>query len=546
MDEAKEGEHRRYNDLPKAETDAIETSFNNCDRDGSGFLNHSEVIRCLREVGLQGTCAAEKREILRVCKEATDGAQQRCGADCNEAEAVAVDLLTFALEVVPRVRQTLKDLNSNELLRLCCQFDRNGSGRLSYDQCREIARSMGVNRSSLMKEIDSRFKNGFLDFQKFQDIVAKSREQSEREVREQEQLIKQTTGIPDGVFEEFRADIVCLHDLFAKADKDATGTLSWREAKMLLHEFGLVPKSFKERRQIDEMLKAVDENTDQQLSFGEFLELSRLVRSYQQEKNRAQLQECFHRHDRDGNGKLTMQELSSLLGELGCAPRTREEQEELAQLYVLVDADGSGFIDFAEFRNLAQRIDEKLRGMRHEHEEEYAKSIGFSDETLRDLRWCFESLDSDGSGQLDKLEARQAFSIMRLQVSQEAFESAFAALDIDRSGELSFREFLDLMRLLRDSEGLFAPGGSEVLPSQVRFLHARVLRRTLEYFDYSKSHINSLDKSMLIKAFCDGFGIKTTDNLHEKLLVTNTNELYEAAVEQNRNSNNRLKRHTIS
>merc|ERR1712232_523511 len=97
----------------------------------------------------------------------------------------------------------------------------------------------------------------------------------------------------------------------------------------------------------------------------------------------------------------------------------------------------------------------KLRSMRYEEEAEYAQSIGFDDAGLRELRWIFESLDSDGSGQLDGQELRTAFSMMQLNVSQEVFESAFTALDADRSGELSFREFLDLMRLMRDSEGMF-------------------------------------------------------------------------------------------
>lgn len=124
--------------------------------------------------------------------------------------------------------------------------------------------------------------------------------------------------------------------------------------------------------------------------------------------------------------------------------------------------------------------------------------------------------------------------MMRLSVTEEAFRSAFTTLDADHSGELNFREFLDMMRLMRDGEGLFA-ASSQKLPAQVKFLDVRILRRTLEYFRYSKAHINLLDKSELIGAFCDSFGIAPIDNLRVKLAISTTEELYEAAKRRDAN-----------
>merc|ERR1712176_222480 len=128
---------------------------------------------------------------------------------------------------------------------------------------------------------------------------------------------------------------------------------------------------------------------------GEFLLLLSAIRTYRQEKKRETTAAHFDKYDRDRNGKLSIEELSSLLCDVGCVPHSRKEQEELAQLIHLVDLDGNGFIDFSEFQVLSQRIEEKLKSMRYEEEIEHAMSIGFTETQLNELRWIFDSLDSD-------------------------------------------------------------------------------------------------------------------------------------------------------
>jgi len=528
---------KQFNSLPPAEADAIQHVFERFDLDGSGFLEHQEVMAALRELGLRGTNLSEKREILKICRnpgqedDLGDLGVTTCSETIEDKLVVAVDVLRFALQVVPRVRARLTEMQSNDLLRYFFQYDLHGTGRLRAEQCMEIGRALRLDLRVLRTVLDDRqgSKRSGIDIEEFRAMVVKCREQVERTVRFCERRIKDRTGISDEIFQEFRQDIVNLYDLFSSADADESGQLSGKEISHVLAEFGFLPRTAEEREELEFILKNADVNNDSSFNFEEFLHLTRQIREYQKEKKRMGNLLLFQRYDRDGNRKLTIEEISQLLVDVGAVPRNRREQEELAALIQLADEDGSGSIDFEEFQLLNQRIEERLKSLRYEEEVEYALRIGFSESQLYDLRWVFDSLDADGSGKLDAGEVRSGLSMMNKKVSQEAFDHAFRALDSDGSGALDFMEFLDFIRLLRDGEGIFAEDGSNTFSSRVKFLELRVTRRVLEYFGLSKAYISSLGKQDVIDLFCFFFEMQPNDNLHEKLGVKSVAELFDAA-----------------
>merc|ERR1712217_458636 len=104
--------------------------------------------------------------------------------------------------------------------------------------------------------------------------------------------------------------------------------------------------------------------------------------------------------------------------------------------------------DFEEFQILAERIEERMRSMRYEQELEHALCLGFTEVQLTDVRYVFDALDTDGSGQLALNEVRAALAMLKKQVPHDACENAFRSLDVDDSGELDFTEFLDFMQIL--------------------------------------------------------------------------------------------------
>merc|ERR1719356_2096567 len=197
-----------------------------------------------------------------------------------------------------------------------------------------------------------------MEFAEFQAVVRRARESVDRTVRDHERRIKEKTGISDSLFRVWRQDIVSLHDLFCRHDLDNSGSLGQDEITHVFLEFGLLPQAPAERKVVCDMIADADRDQDCELNFEEFLELTGQIRAHSLEGKREAEHSVFTRYDRDGSGSLSVKEVSVLLCDVGCAPKTRKEQEELSAIIRMVDADGSGQIDFNEFQVLSQRIEE--------------------------------------------------------------------------------------------------------------------------------------------------------------------------------------------
>jgi len=68
-------------------------------------------------------------------------------------------------------------------------------------------------------------------------------------------------------------------------------------------------------------------------------------------------------------------------------------------------------------------------------------------------RGLFEKHDTDRSGMFDRMETKRAVdefiqSEGQPPISQTDFDNAFARFDIDRSGQLDFMEFRNLLRYI--------------------------------------------------------------------------------------------------
>jgi len=531
---ALEGRQRQFNALPEADLAALTKAWQSVDVNNKGWLTMLEVVAALHEMGLRGTNTAEKREIVR-CTEELMALFQRTESACLSEveeeppeEETVIDLIFFALHVVPRIRQRLTEMQSDEMLRQFLVFDRAGTGKLQPTQLMEISRAMGLDQRMIFKDFESRCGDEGVSFDDFEAMVSRSREELQRVVKLRERSIRQSTGISADLFNEFRQDVVNLYDIYMRHDVDGDGTLGYMEITLVLREFGLLPKTARERTEVQNLLKASDEDGNGEWSFGEFLELARRVRKWHQDRKEDELRDRFEKYDKDHTGTLCVEEISQLLIDVGSAPRTRKEQEELAQLIAVVDEDGNGNVDFHEFQVLTQRIQEKLNSTRYEQEVEYALSLGFTAAQLRDLRWVFDTLDANGSERLDAQEVRAGLAMMNLHVSSQSFDNAFSQLDVDRSGELDFKEFLDFMQLMRDGEGIFSDD-SQKLPTKVKFVDIVVLRSVLECFSLARYYLISLAKEELVDLFCKLMGVTPTSNIHEELGINSVGQLFEIA-----------------
>jgi Ca2+-binding EF-hand superfamily protein len=159
------------------------------------------------------------------------------------------------------------------------------------------------------------------------------------------------------------------------------------------------------------------------------------------------LPELFSTLDVDGSGSLDYSEFRDGMEQIGL----RFENVEIAALVQHMDSDGDGELDTAEFCEKMQELREAeastgsailSRLCRHlEHG-------GLSPESF------FEQLDTDGDGELDLGEFEAALHSVGVVVGRAAVQRAMAELDLDRGGTL---EIAELVRARRDSRRAPAP-----------------------------------------------------------------------------------------
>merc|ERR1712151_1035407 len=97
------------------------------------------------------------------------------------------------------------------------------------------------------------------------------------------------------------------------------------------------------------------------LRFADFLRMIRVLREVHMNNCHVELEQMFNRLDRTQCGHLQLRKISSLLGQLGLVPRSREEQVDIRRLLVEASPSGNGEISFQSFEWLVLQVRELLQ-----------------------------------------------------------------------------------------------------------------------------------------------------------------------------------------
>ncbi|MCO4771773.1 MAG: EF-hand domain-containing protein [Deltaproteobacteria bacterium] len=136
------------------------------------------------------------------------------------------------------------------------------------------------------------------------------------------------------------------------------------------------------------------------------------------------LHRIFAKIDTDGNKRISIEELTVALTDLGFdSPRTVAEQ-----VMVQADTDLSGDLDFDEFAEVMALIEQ--RGL--------ADSFGL----------LFHGFDKDADGTIDEYEFREMFAFLGVEVDDAEIKVLFDNADADNDGRIDPIEALEALKRL--------------------------------------------------------------------------------------------------
>lgn len=153
--------------------------------------------------------------------------------------------------------------------------------------------------------------------------------------------------------------------------------------------------------------------------------VSDAVESHQKRMDSDELRRIFQIFDRNGDGRITKNELNSSLENMGIFI----PDPELIQMIEKIDVNGDGCVDIDEFGSLYQTI------MDERDEEE-------------DMREAFNVFDQNGDGFICVEELKSVLASLGLKQGRtiEDCKQMINKVDIDGDGMVNYDEFKQMMR----------------------------------------------------------------------------------------------------
>ena len=129
---------------------------------------------------------------------------------------------------------------------------------------------------------------------------------------------------------------------------------------------------------------------------------------------------AFQKYDINGDGVISVSELSILLGTLGLRPT----EDEVVEMIAAVDANHDGVLSCSEF----------IRLMSRQHNPGLTPATQFEA--------IFKVFDTDGNGFISRSEFKDTLFSIGQKCTEEELNTLIDEIDLDRDGFISQREFL--------------------------------------------------------------------------------------------------------
>ncbi|XP_076958044.1 putative calcium-binding protein CML23 [Bidens hawaiensis] len=141
--------------------------------------------------------------------------------------------------------------------------------------------------------------------------------------------------------------------------------------------------------------------------------------------NTNDFEKVFHKFDVNGDGKISISELGSILSALGSAT----PEDELKVVMNEIDTDKDGFIDLQEFIEFQKRGCNAADGAA----------------VNKELREAFDMYDQDKNGKISANELHSVLKSLGEKCSLKDCKKMIKSVDVDGDGCVNFEEFKKMM-----------------------------------------------------------------------------------------------------
>ena len=134
----------------------------------------------------------------------------------------------------------------------------------------------------------------------------------------------------------------------------------------------------------------------------------------------SEYEHAFRKYDQNGDGVISVAELSFLLETIGLKP----SEEEVVEMIATVDADRDGVLSMSEFVKLMSRHHNPAVTPQQQYEA------------------IFKVFDADGNGFISRSEFKDTLFSIGQRCSEDELNALVDEIDVNRDGIISKREFL--------------------------------------------------------------------------------------------------------
>jgi len=525
---------QQFAELPEEERTMYTEVFQFNDSSGAG-LTASQIWDTLVETGLCTIDGEDSEPVREICELAAVSKQP----SLSRKGAVGCDLFRFAMDVVPAVRAVLMSQRRASLVQQVSMVKRGWSGKLNYEPVLDAVmelwpievetdayNDLQVELTNQVRLSCSSFVEEEMDTEAFIHKVERLCESKQYHNHATLRRIQTSHDFDNELFEEFRLEVVPLDRVFRLWDTEEAGCITGSDCLQLVKELQVIDWTAPmcKQKQAAEIVKS-HAFVDFKHFFFIMKEIHAVMETHIGEALKRAFQPFARLDETEAGQFVSTADLPQLFEDVEILPRTSKEQDAVERFIQDMDQKGQTRLNIQEVKRACQRAWGHIRLQHLIEDFEMAAAYGFAESDVKESKSAFTELDTDHSGKLDPTETKRAMSLLGVGFKREDhFLMAYQMLDQDGNGGLDFREFISLMKMIRDREGVFKCEHSAVtclneLDKMDLLILTSIFEGDLDKVMYAadeealKAKIGTLLEVDPKASFSSVLGVKTLDDL---------------------------------